>query len=138
MLGVGIQYSKTSSGQRQRIDVDGLNCKNEIDKLIKDTARDNKMNFLSNKYYNKIVNTVSKAITENKKEIHFYYNYYDFVNDGLGKPHGFLNEFMTQLCYEYSKYVTKDKNGNPQTFKILFGYKFQWELRGKNMMVIKW
>ena len=51
MLGVGIQYSKTSSGQRQRIDVDGLNCKNEIDKLIKDTARDNKMNFLSNKYY---------------------------------------------------------------------------------------
>ena len=74
----------------------------------------------------------------NKNEIKFYYNYYDFVNDRLGKPHGFLNEFMYEMCYEYSEYVTKDDHDNPMTFKTLFGQNFKWELKGKNMMIISW
>ena len=140
MLGIGQTYSKTSTGQRRRIDIgDSDNStKSEMDKLIKENARENKMTFLTNKYFNKITNAVIKANTLNKNEIHFYYNYYDFVNDGLGKPHGFLNQFMYEMCYEYSKYISKDSTGNPITFKTLFGYMFKWELKGKNMMVISW
>ena len=135
MLGSGHMYAKTSNGQRRRIDVPN---QSDMDKLIKDTARKNKINSLANKYFNKITNSVIKAATNGKNEIHFYYNYYDFVNDRLGKPHGFLNEFMSEMCYEYSQYITKDSNGNPVTFKTLFGQNFKWELHGKNMMIISW
>ena len=140
MLGIGQTYSKTSTGQRRRIDIGDSDSSNksEIDKLIKENARENKMIFLTNKYFNKITNAVIKANTLNKNEIHFYYNYYDFVNDGLGKPHGFLNQFMYEMCYEYSKYISKDNNGKPITFKTLFGHTFKWELKGKNMMIISW
>ena len=96
------------------------------------------MNFLANKYFNKISNAVIKASVNNKKEIHFFYNYYDFVNNRLGKPHGFLNEFMQEMSYEYSEYITKDDNNNPLTFKTLFGNDFKWEIKGKNMIIISW
>jgi hypothetical protein len=135
MLGSAHMYSKTSNGQRLRIDVP---VKSDIDKLIKENARKEKMNSLANKYFNKITNAVIKAASNNKNEIKFYYNYYDFVNDRLGKPHGFLNEFMYEMCYDYSEYVTKDEQGNPMTFKTLFGQNFKWELKGKNMMIISW
>lgn len=135
MLGSAHMYSKTSNGQRLRIDVP---VKSDVDKLIKENARKEKMNSLANKYFNKITNAVIKAASSNKNEIKFYYNYYDFVNDRLGKPHGFLNEFMYEMCYDYSEYVTKDEHGNPMTFKTLFGQNFKWELKGKNMMIISW
>jgi len=138
MIQLESTFSKISSGQRQRIDDSPYTNTSEIDRLIKEEARDNKINFLVNKYFNKIKNAVIKADSLNKKHIHFYYNYYDFVNDGLGKPHGFLNQFMYEMCYEYSKYILKDETGNPITFKTLFGYAFKWELRGKNMMIISW
>lgn len=135
MLGSGYMYAKNTNGQRRRIEEPN---KSEIDKLIKETARKSKINSLANKYFNKITNSVVKAATNSKNEIHFYYNYYDFVNNGLGKPHGFLNEFMSEMCYEYSEYVTKDCHGNAMTFKTLFGQNFKWELKGKNMMIISW
>lgn len=135
MLGSATLYAKNGNGQRRRIDEPN---KSEIDKLIKTNYKKTKINSLANKYFNKITNSVIKAATAGKNEIHFYYNYYDFVNNGLGKPHGFLNEFMTEMCYEYSEYVTNDTNGNVMTFKTLFGQKFKWELHGKNMMIISW
>ena len=93
---------------------------------------------LTNKYFNKISNAVMKANAEDKKSINFYYNYYDFVNDRLGKPHGFLNEFMYEMCYTNSEFIQKDINENPITFKTLFGPMFHWQLHGKNMMIISW
>ena len=135
MLGSANLYAKTSNGQRRRIDVPMVS---DIDKLIKETQRESKINWLANKYFNKITNAVIKASTENRKEIKFYYNYYDFTNNGLGKPMGLLNEFMTEMCYAYSKYVTKDIYDNPMTFKTLFGPHFHWEIKGKNMMIITW
>ena len=135
MLGSGYMYSKNSNAQRRRINEPS---KSEIDKLIKESERKNKINSLADKYFNKITNSIIKAITNDKKEIHFYYNYYDFVNNGIGKPHGFLHEFMSQMCYEYSEYATKDCHNNPMTFKTLFGQNFKWQLRGKNMMIISW
>lgn len=135
MLGSGYMYSKTATNQRQRIDIQN---QSDIDKLIKMEQKKNKMNFLANKYFNKITNAIIKAITNGKTEIHFYYNYYDFVNNGLGKPHGFLNEFMSEMFYEYSEYITKDNNNNTMTFKTLFGANFRWNLHGKNMMIIAW
>lgn len=135
MLGFGYMYAKNTNGQRRRIEEPN---KNEIDKLIKDNFRKNKINSLANKYFNKISNSVVKAVSNGKNHIHFYYNYYDFINNRLGKPHGFLNEFMSEMCYEYSEYVTKDCHGNPMTFKSLFGENFKWELKGKNMMIISW
>lgn len=135
MLGSRHMYSKNRNGQRQRID---LPNKSELDKLIKEEYRKTKMNMLADKYFNKITNAVIKAATNNKNEIHFYYNYYDFVNTGLGKAHGFVNEFMTEMCYEYSQYIKKDCNGNPMTFKTLFGNDFKWLLNGKNMIIISW
>lgn len=135
MLGSGYLYAKNGKGQRRRIEEP---YKSDIDKLIKESNKSNKMNYLAHKYFNKICNSVIKACTNSKNEIHFYYNYYDFVNNGLGKPHGFLNEFMSEMCYEYSNYITKDDNNNPMTFKTLFGENFKWELHGKNMMIISW
>tara|TARA_B100002051_G_C16216472_1_gene383672 strand:+ start:78 stop:485 length:408 start_codon:yes stop_codon:yes gene_type:complete len=135
MLGSGILHAKCKNGQRRRIDVP---LKKDLDALIKDSVRKNKINWLANKYFNKITCAIIKAIMNDKNEIHFYYNYYDFVNNGLGKPHGFLNEFMSEMCYEYSEYVTKDSNDNPMTFKTLFGEKFNWKINGKNMMIISW
>lgn len=135
MLGIGYMYSKNTNGQRRRIEEPN---KNEIDKLIKENNRKSKINSLANKYFNKISDSVVKAASNGKNQIHFYYNYHDFVNNGLGKPHGFLNEFMSEMCYEYSEYVTKDCHDNPMTFKSLFGQNFRWELIGKNMMIISW
>lgn len=135
MLGSGHMYAKNSNSQRRRIEEPN---KSNIDKIIKENYRYNKLNYLANKYFNKITNAVIKAITNGKKEIHFYYNYYDFVNNGLGKPHGFLNEFMYEMCYDYSQYITKDSNGNSMTFKSLFGQNFKWEIHGKNMIIISW
>jgi len=135
MLGSGYIYAKNTNGQRRRIDKP---ITSDIDKLIKESQRKNKMNYLANKYFNKIADSVIKASLNSKNNIHIYYNYYDFVNNGLGKPHGFLNEFMTEMCYEYSEYVTKDCHNNPMTFKTLFGPNFTWKLYGKNMMIISW
>ena len=135
MLGSANMYSKMNDGRRLRIEVPS---KSEIDQIIKECDRKNKMDGLADKYFNKIVNEVIKTIYKDKNKIIFYYNYYDFVNNKLGKPHGFLNEFMSEMCYEYSDYVKKDCQGNPMTFKTLFGYTFDWELRGKNMLIISW
>ena len=135
MLGSGVIYSKSSNGQRRRIETPD---EQEINKQNKEQNRKDKMNFLANKYFNKISNAVIKASVNTKKEIHFFYNYYDFVNNRLGKPHGFLNEFMQEMSYEYSEYITKDDNNNPLTFKTLFGNDFKWEIKGKNMIIISW
>ena len=135
MLGSGYMYSKSGNGQRQRIETPIISV---MDKLIKETSRKNKMIYLTNKYFPKIKNSVEKAIVNNRTEIHFYYNYYDFVNNGLGKPHGFLQEFMHEMCYDYSEFIPKDDSFNPITFKRLFGFNFKWELHGKNMMIISW
>ena len=76
MLGFGYMYAKNTNGQRRRIEEPN---KNEIDKLIKDNFRKNKINSLANKYFNKISNSVVKAVSNGKNHIHFYYNYYDFI-----------------------------------------------------------
>ena len=135
MLGSGQLYAKTGNGQRRRIETPIVS---EVDKLIKENKRKTHMTTLANKYFNKIANAVIKANSEDKKSIHFYYNYYDFVNDRLGKPPWFLNEFIYEMCYDNSEFITRDTNGNPITFKTLFGHTFKWELKGKNMMIISW
>ena len=147
MLGIGNIYAKSANNQRRRIDsplveeTKETKETKETDKtniLTKEEKRKNQMTTLANKYFNKIVNAVIKANSLNKKSIKFYYNYYDFTNDRLGKPHGFLNEFMYEMCYDNSLYINKDESGIPITFKTLFGHKFSWELVGKNMMIISW
>ena len=135
MIGSGYMYKKNINSQRRKIDVP---YKSDLDKIIKETHKKNKMNYLGNKYFNLISHSINKASTNGRNNIHFYYNYYDFVNNGLGHPHGLLNEFMTNMCYEYSEYITKDCQNNPMTFVSLFGPNFKWELRGKNMMIISW
>ncbi len=110
----------------------------DINNNSKEEKRDKKFQFLSQKYFNKISDKIIKAQSNSKSSIFFHYNYYDFVNDHLGKPHGLLNEFMYEMCYSYSKHVMKDTNSNSITFKSLFGEKFNWQLRGKNMMIISW
>jgi hypothetical protein len=137
MLGSEQLYSKSINNQRRRIDTRD-NCQNTQNALTKEEKRRVQMTTLANKYFNKISNAVMKANTEDKKSIHFYYNYYDFVNDRLGKPHGFLNEFMYEMCYTNSEFIQKDTNGNSITLKTLFGHSFNWELKGKNMMIISW
>lgn len=97
-----------------------------------------KMNFLANKYFNTIVNLVINSIYKNKNSVNLYYNYYDLINERLGKPHGFLNEFMYEMCYLDSQFATVDSNGNVMTFKTLFGDRFNWELKGKNKMILSW
>ena len=106
--------------------------------LTKDERRKLKMNQLKDKYFSKIVNTIIKANQNGKKECKIFYNYYDLINDGLGKPHGLLNEFMMEMSYIYSEYSYKDNENNIVTFKTLFGEKFTWKLFGKNMMIISW
>ena len=133
MLGQGILFAKSSNNQRRRIDIDSKN--DSIDKLI---IKNKKMNDLKFKYFNKIVNEVIKAIYKNKSSMNFYYNYYDLINERIGKPHGLLNEFMYEMCYEYSIYLNKDTHGNIMTFKTLFGQSFKWEIKGKNKMIISW
>ena len=132
ILGQGILYSKTDNGQRRRINLEENNI---IDKII---IKNLKMNELKKKYFQKIIDSVINAIYKEKKSINFYYNYYDFTNKRIGKPHGLLNEFMYEMCYEYSVYCSKDSNDNILTFKTLFGENFKWELVGKNKMIISW
>lgn len=131
-----INYFKHCNNQKRRFYIPDNTEINSM--LIKENKRKIHMTMLSNKYFNKIVNNINKAILNNKNSIIFYYNYYDFVNDKLGKPHGFLNEFMYEMCYDYSEFISKDINGNIITFKTLFGNNFKWELKGKNMMIITW
>lgn len=128
-------YTNNFNRQRRKINEDNQNIQELYDN---DKIKENKMNSIKNKYFNKIIKSVNKAIVNNKNQIHFYYNYYDFLNNGLGKPHGFLNEFMYEMSYEYSNYISKDLNNNPITFKSLFGNNFKWELHGKNMLIISW
>ena len=94
------------------------------------------MNDLKFKYFNKIVNEVIKAIYKNKSSMNFYYNYYDLINERIGKPHGLLNEFMYEMCYEYSTYLNKDTHGNIMTFKTLFGQSFKWGKGKYNIVII--
>ena len=135
MLGDGLLYSKTGNGQRLRIDLEETLPDNSLDKII---IKNKKMNELKNKYFQKIIDSVLNAIHKDKNSINFYYNYYDFTNKRIGKPHGLLNEFMYEMCYDYSIYCNKDLNDNALTFKTLFGEKFKWELIGKNKMIISW
>ncbi len=135
MLGEGHIYSKTGNGQRRRIDLEETLPNNSLDKII---IKNKKMNDLKNKYFQKITNEIIKAIYKEKNNINFYYNYYDLINERIGKPHGLLNEFMYEMCYDLSVYVNKDSNNNIITFKTLFGENFRWELKGKNKMSISW
>jgi len=43
---------------------------------------------------------------------------------------------MYEMCYNNSEFIQKDTNGNPITYKTLFGQAFHWRLHGKNMMII--
>ena len=95
-----------------------------------------KMTTLINKYYDKIVKEVTKNI--DKKETAFYYNYYDFTNNKIGKPRGLFNEMMQEMCYEYSEYKKCDEDGNVITLKGLFGNTFNWDHVAKNKVIIKW
>ena len=135
MLGQGYMYSKTGNCQRRRIDLEETLPNNSLDKII---IKNKKMNDLKNKYFQKITNEIIKAIYKEKNNINFYYNYYDLINERIGKPHGLLNEFMYEMCYELSPYVNKDWSNNIITFKTLFGENFRWELKGKNKMIISW
>ena len=126
-----------NNNNKKKIKVDDLNFKN-INLNEKEILRENKIIFLKNKYFEKICKSIEKAKCKNKNEIHFYYNYYDFINNGLGKPHGFLNEFMYEMSYDYSKYVNKDYDNSSITFKSLYGNDFKWKLVGKNIIVINW
>ena len=135
MLGDGILFSKTSNSQRLRIDLEETLPDYSMDKII---IKNKKINELKNKYFQKIIDCVLNAIHKDKNSINFYYNYYDFTNKRIGKPHGLLNEFMYEMCYEYSTYASKDSNDNILTFKTLFGVNFKWELVGKNKMIISW
>ena len=138
MLGQGVVYAKRSNGQRLRLDLDSSEKNVNSSQLDKIIIRNKKMNDLSLKYFNKIVNTVIQSIYLNKNSVDFYYNYYDLINDRIGKPHGLLNEFMYEMSYEYSEYNKIDENGNPITFKSLFGNNFKWTLKGKNKMILTW
>jgi len=135
MLGQGVLYAKSNNSQRQRIDIESPVKVNVIDKLI---IKNKKMNELSRKYFNKIIDCVIKAIQLDKNSVVFYYNYYDLINERIGKPHGLLNEFMYEMCYDFSNYLNKDINGNPMTFKTIFGDNFRWEMRGKNNILLLW
>lgn len=135
-------FINTGNGQRRKIENETENKNSTIPSnsitLSKEEKRKIQMTHLKNKYFNKICEVVIKANNNSKKQIHFYYNYYDFVNDRLGKPHGFLNEFMYEMSYENSEFNSKDANGNMVTFKTLFGFNFHWQLKGKNMMILSW
>ena len=135
MLGSGYIYAKTGNGQRRRIDLEETAPINALDKII---IKNKKMNDLKKKYFQKIINEVIKAVYKDKNKINFYYNYYDLINERIGKPHGLLNEFMYEMCYDLSVHVNKDCNNNIITFKTLFGDNFRWELKGKNKMIISW
>ena len=135
MLGSATIYAKSNNSQRRRIDTP---MKNDVDKLIKENKRKIHMTSLANKYFNKITEAVIKSISQGNTSINFYYNYYDFVNERLGKPQGFLNDFMDERGYLNSEFMTNDCNGNPMTFKTLFGANFNWEFKGKNKMIITW
>tara|TARA_E500000178_G_C17035741_1_gene763286 strand:- start:5241 stop:5648 length:408 start_codon:yes stop_codon:yes gene_type:complete len=135
MLGSGYLNNKSNRHQRRRINITTVS---EMDTIIKENIRNKKMMLLANKYFNRITKHIIQAIMNNKNSINFYYNYYDFVNNGLGKPHGFLNEFLMEMSYEYSQYVTKDCHDNPMTFKTLFGDNFRWEIKGKNNIIFYW
>ena len=116
MLGDSIMYAKTQNGQRRRIDLDNSLPDGSMDKII---IKNVKLGQLKHKYFQKIINEVIKAIHKNKNNINFYYNYYDFTNERIGKPHGLLNEFMYEMCYEYSVHCSKDCHGKILTFKTL-------------------
>ena len=45
---------------------------------------------------------------------------------------------MYEMCYLDSEFATVDSNGNVMTFKTLFGDRFNWELKGKNKMILSW
>ena len=70
MLGAAYMYSKNRNGQRRRIDESTQND----NKLTRQEYKNNKMNSLASKYFNKITNAVIKASSNGKNEIHFYYN----------------------------------------------------------------
>ena len=122
MLGAANMYSKSKNGQRQKIDINATD-KEEIRKahMIK----------LTDKYFDKIVNEVIKGIYKDKKQFVIKYNYSDLLNERIGKPKGLLNEWIHEMCYELSNYVHIDEHGNPMTFKTLFGYSFDWEIKSK-------
>lgn len=124
-----------SNSQRRKLEQPRENEKVKIEKEIR---RHQKMTTLTNKYFQKIVNEVNKANQKGKKSIKFYFNYYDFINEGLGKPLGFLNEFMYEMSYIYSIYVPRDTNGNSITFKTLFGEGFKWNIIGKKVIELSW
>ena len=105
--------------------------------MSKEEQKKIKMTWLVNKYFNKIVNAI-ETNKNSQNKIFFFYNYYDFINNKLGKPHGLVNELMYEMSYEYSQYVSKDTENKSITFKTLYGQNFNWILRGKNMMIISW
>jgi hypothetical protein len=133
-----INYCSKGQRQRQKLDIDTLTQTLNSTHLTKDEKRSIKMIKLEKKYFLKIVNHINKAISNNKKKIVFFYNYYDFVNDRIGKPHGLLNEFLQEMCYDYSQFIKKDDNDIPITFKSLFGVNFNWKIFGRDSIELSW
>lgn len=130
-----INYISTNIGRRMKISED--NEYNKKKKLSKDEIKKKKMNTLINKYYDKIINEVNNNKNKNLNEIKFYYNYYDFLNDRIGKPKGLFNEMMQEMCYEYSEYRKINEKGEILTLKNIFGNNFSWEHVDKNKILIK-
>lgn len=154
-LGAGVMNAKNNTSQRRRINLDNeMNHEKKTNDYIKSVHREKLVKKNIDKYFNKIVNSVIKAIYQDRKSIIFSYNYNDFLNRcifydeqsegkikktiNLGHPHSFLNEIMYEMCYDGSKFVTYDCHDNPMTLKSLFGYKFDWQIIDKNRMKISW
>ncbi len=113
-------------------------CNEKNNEITKEEKKHNHMTLLQKKYFNKICEKINKAREKNQNTTHFYFNYYDFVNDKLGKPLGFLNEFLREMSYDYSRFVNYDDNNEPITFKRLYGYSFDWQVRGRNLIIFSW
>ena len=115
-LGAGVMNAKNNTSQRRRINLDNeMNHEKKTNDYIKSVHREKLVKKNIDKYFNKIVNSVIKAIYQDRKSIIFTFNYYDFLNKhiiydvenearrvkktiNLGHPHGFLSEIMYEMC----------------------------------------
>ena len=127
--------SKSHDSRRRRVHIEP---QQELNRLIKENKRNQFIKVLINKYFNKICNRIINENAKGKSETMFFFNYYDFINQGLGHPALIMNEIVYEMCYEHSEYVSLNQHGNVMTLKTLFGNNFNFQMKGKNCMLFKW